>query len=800
MALPKVINIQRYDVDSKKCPQSLRLVLRHDIRDVFSRRREFAYAVLSNVGIDALIDKWWEHHQNILRAASIRPEWDWKTLSLLFDENVARPVNFYEAQKDFLILTGRPNYLERGHFSAWNFSTEHVCSNKASYGGYLGEFHEMLYGLYFRAFRYIILENKDVNETTEFSNDDARLSSPMVNEVKSFINEHFTEDQRGAFCNKGINTLLGEENFIPFNKLPKTIFNKISSLRGNDDGYMSFIASLKSYFYEHFDDFLADLYKSVGAHQMAGNDGPVKTTLCNKLVKSFYDWLTALTVGFSGNPYSLVDNEFDFYVNQMKSFVFFTDNPLKVRQEGREGFELVEHGTFDQIFARLQENVKGSFTRESFIVSFHPCDMITCSLGYNWSSCQSWIDDFTDLPSGYGVGSNYQGMYNRGNFQFLCGNAFIAYVPYEKLTDVPQYLWAKKKRCIIWVGDNLDCMRQNYFYPGKPTDQETLAFGKVIREYIQNVCAPFNFSNGTMDWKVKKNVGRDWNSNIEDTDFNKFEEYYDPTPGRYDDPIMALSYLKTAKGTPSLNYALTFPRLDTGLCSTTHSNRALLFFSNTRGTCPICGKHTSRGGICSNCSKELIEHNGQMVHPSDLVSINVGGVLKYFDITELEKLSDYVVVDDGTAVEFKSAFKVFMPSGIKYFKVLPDYVKQCKVCKEYFHPSFMIGDVCIEHFNTALNNGSADDVVVNIDEVLKAFLAGTLSFDCNDTDNLLALLRLLDIHNIKWVSGVKASDYVPRTANAKRMFLSLNKGKLILSSQSKSTVIKVSNLFKKGGE
>jgi hypothetical protein len=302
-----------------------------------------------------------------------------------------------------------------------------------------------------------------------------------------------------------------------------------------------------------------------------------------------------------------------------------------------------------------------------------------------------------------------------------------------------------------------------------------------------------------MDWKVKKGVGRCWSSNVDDADFDKFQEVYDSIPGRYDDPIMALSYLKTAKETPSLNYALKFPRLDTGLGSNSHNNMTISFFSSTRGTCPICGKHTTRGGICSNCSKELVEHNGQKVHPSDLVSINVGGVVKYFDINELDKLSDYVVIEDGTAVEFKSAFKVFMPSGIKYFKALPDYVKQCKVCKEYFHPSFMVGDVCVEHFNTALNDGNVDDIVVNIDEVLKAFLAESLSFDCNDTDNLLALLRLLDTHNIKWVSGVKASDYVPITVSAKRMFLSLNKGKLILSSRSKSTVVKLGNLFKKGG-
>ena len=803
MALPKVINIQRFDVDSKECPRPLRLILRHDIRDLLKRRNETRNCVASNHGLDALLDKWWLHHKNIIRAASIRPEWDWKTLSLIFDENVSRPVNFFEARKDFLTLLARPYYLDRHLWSAWAYSPNCVVSCSPSQQRYLGKFHQILYALYLSAFDVVILEQTPVSRDDEYDDSDARLSVEYVNYVKDYISQHTQADQRGAFCTAGIGSLVSDnpDEFIPFNKLPKAIFNKISSVRKNDDEYEALVKSLELYFDEHSEDFIADLYKSIGAHQMAGTQGPVKTTLCNKLVKSFYEWLTALTIGFSGNQYSLVDNDFDYYLSRMKDFIFYTDAPFKVRNDGQEGFELVYRGTFDQVFARLQENVKGSLVRENFIVSFHPCDMITCSLGYNWSSCQSWIDNFEDLPRGYGSGSTYGGAYNRGNFQFMCGNCFIAYIPHEKIKDVPQFLWAKKKRCLIWVGDNLDCMRQNFFYPGKPTDQETLALGKVIREYIQNVCAPFNFSNGTIDWKVKVYTS-DYSSNIEDLDFDKFEEQYDPSGGlRYDDPIMALSYLKTVYGTPYLNYALSFPRLDTGLVyAGSARNRIDSFFASTHGVCPICGKRTTRGGICANCSKELIEHNGQMVHPSDLVSINVGGAIKHFDVNELDKLGEYVVTEDGVAVEFKSAFKVYMPSGIKYFKTLPDYVKQCKVCKEYFHPSFMVGDVCIEHFNSALASESSDSLVVDIEEVLKVFLAGKLSFDCNDTDNLLALLRLLDNHHIKWVSGIKASDFVPRTTNSKKMYLSLNNGKLILSTQAKSTVVKVSNLFKKGGE
>ena len=729
MANPIVFKIQRVNVDSKKCPQVLRLILRAQLRDIIARRRSTSTCVASNFGLDALIDLWWEHHQNIIRAASLRPEWDWATLSLHFNKDVARPVNFLDAQKDFLVLLGRPHYLDVQFFRNWAYNINHPVVVSPSHDDYLGSFSGILYKLFYRAFFAVILEDKTPEPDREYTNDDARLSSLYVKKVQDFMEENNktvsvsdTKSVAGAFWVGDIYKMLDASEPIPFNKLPKAIFNKISSLRNNNDAYEVLYRNLEIYFNDNEDAFLADLFKSIGAHQMAGCLGPVKTTLCNKLIKSYYDWLTALTIGFSGNQFELTDNDFDYYVNRMKQFIFYTDSPLKVRRDGVEGFELVNRGTFEQLFARLQENVKGSFTKESFIVSFHPCDMITCSLGYNWSSCQSWIDNFTDLPAGYGQGSNYQGAYNRGNFQFLCGNGFIAYIPHEELPGVPQYLWAKKKRCLLWVGDNLDCMRQNDFYPGHPKDQESLAFAKVIREYIQDVCAPFNFSNGTMDWKVKKDCGRHWESNIEDTDFDKFVERYDPCGGRYDDPIMAISYLKTAEGTPTLYYALNFPKLDTGRVQGQYSvNAASAFFTHTSGVCPICGKHTSRGGICSNCQKEMVEHNGRKVHPSDLVSINVGGQMKYFDINELEQLNDYVVIEDGTSVEFKSAYKVMMPSGIKYFKELPDYVRQCKVCKQYFHPSFMIGDVCIEHFNNVIASASADDIVVDVNEVLKAF-------------------------------------------------------------------------------
>lgn len=801
---PKIINNVKFNVDADKCPQELKLVLREQIRDVFSRRSYLSACTLSNAGIDAVLEEWWKHHKNIIRAASIRPEWNWSTLCLYFDESIARPSNLYKAKKDFLTLLARPVSVDV--FTSWYYSI-YVLPDSQCFD--LGPFHSVLYNLFCSAFNKVILENKYISEDTIFVGEDGVLSANIVDEVKDCISSHTKSDVRGAFCTAGIaNLLSGEEgNFIPFNKLPEKIFNKRYSEIANGD-IESFDISLRDYFDNHFGEFLSDLFKSIGAHQMCGDKGPVKTTLTNKLVKSFYEWLTALSVGSNGNPRFDSRNDFSYYVNYLKQFTFYSEEAIKQRNS-EQGFTLSYYGTYEQIFARMQESVKGTVTKESFIVSFHPCDMLTCSLGYNWSSCQSWVNKFGDLGSYYGYATNnYGGCYSGGNMQFLCSNCFIAYMPHKAVENLPQYYWPKKTRCLIWVGDNLDCMRQNFFYPGKPNDEISKSLAKAIREYIQDVVAPFNFSNGTADWVCKRNTDSFGSTFVEDfVSEGKVKEIYSSRNSscRYNDPIAAVSYLK-GDNTRALVYAIDFPKLDTGIpngiyesCNSTYGARRSFFTYSGSKVCPICGKAVTKKGICSNCKSEMVTHNGKKIHPSDLVTIQTANGYEHFDLTELDSLEQYVSVEDGVFANFKSAYKVFMPSGIKYFKTLPSYVKQCKVCNEYFHPSFMIGDVCIEHFNSSLKDGD-NKSVVNINDVINSFLEESISFDCEDTDSVVSLLRLLDEKKVKWISGINAIDYIPRTDGAKKMYLSINKSRLVLSSQPKFTVINLGDLFKKGGE
>lgn len=786
--LPKIIACPPFDVDSEQCPGALKLVLREQIRQVFKLRLEFQTRILSNDALDVYIDLWWKNHRSIIRAASIRSEWNWSTLSLVFDENVMRPVNFYRAQRDYLTLLARPDHLLPDYFKRWNFSSNSPVEFSPSYDMYLGENHTLLYKMFVYLFNTVVLEDVTPTKDSVYTDKDAKLSKENCEAIQKFINEHTEEADKRSFFARKFSALFGVD-FVPFNKIPKFLFDYAVAHLTEYSEKFSHVSDLILKYHEYFE---ADVFKSIGAHQLSNDVGPVKTTLTNKLVKLFYDWLTALTIGYGGNSIELeTEQPFDYYVNRLKnSIYYFTDEQFKIRDNETGGFRLVNCGTFEQMFARLQENVRGNMSRESFIVSFHPCDMITCSLGYNWSSCQSFIDNFTDFPSGYGTGSTYHGTYNRGNFQFSAGNGFIAYVPYEKLSDRPQFLWAKLKRCLLWVSNDLNCMRQNFFYPGKPSDQETLAFAKVIREYIQNICAPFNFSNGTIDWKSCSKQVR-YVEDLDDSSFIKFRELKTYNSGRYDDPILTVSYLKGTKD-GELIYANDFPAFDTGRLGNVY------FKYNSTNVCPVCGKLHSHEGLCDKCASELVEHNGVMTHPSNLLKIVVDGETKYFDYTELDQLNDYVAVEDGTHVPFKSAFKVFMPSGIKYFKVLPDYVKQCKVCGEYFHKNYMVGEVCIDHINTVLDDNL--DIKIDFDVVLDSFLNSTLSFACNDTEALRKLLNILDNKDVKWQSGKNPSEYIPSSRISLGRFLSCDNKKLIVSSQAKSSVVKLSKLFEKGGE
>lgn len=793
--LPVVRNVLPFDVDSKEAPQTLKMVLRSQIRDLFSRRNVFKDCILSNAGLDEFISRWWTHHQNIIRAASIRNEWDWNNLCLHFTGDVARSVNLYKCMKDYYTLIGMTRGDDGYAMRHWNYSrNEPVYDSNSDF--YLGRTSRLLYECYSGAFVALILEDKTVDDYTQFTADDAYISVERAEQVKTLIDNATTEDRRGAFITKGINKLLEKEDIIPFNKLPKEIYNYILTNMDNEAKINEFFDSFRNYLEEHVSEFWIDLYKSIGAHQLNGGKGMLKSTVCNKLIKSYYDWLACTSLGTELNPLLVAGNSFEKSVETLKANEFYTEEYIKVRSDS-EGYRLSNSASFNVIFARMMEYAKGSIYRESFIVSFHPCDMITCSLGYNWSSCQSWIDNFEDLPKGYGVGTSYSGMYNRGNFQFACANGFIVYIPHEKLEGVPQYMWAKLKRCLVWINDDLSCMRQNNFYPGKPTDEDTLALGKTIREYLQDVCAPFNFTNGTIDWKVVRGRGSNAIYDMSSNELTRIHENYTYTGGRYDDPILAVAYLKKLDKDVNIEYANDFPRFDTGITDTSARSYTKAFFKEESNVCPVCGKHSSHEGYCTKCSKELVQHNGKLYHPSDLFITKINGEDKMFDIDELDNLKDMFVNEDGVAVEFKSAYKVFMPSGIKYFKVLPDYVKECKVCHQYFHSSFMIGDICIEHFNEALAKEDSE-VEFTLEEVLEKFIKGTLSFDCNDTDNLIKLLNMLDEKNIVWASRAKASAYIPQTDSAKKMYLSLTNGRLVLSCRAKSTVIKVSNLFKGG--
>lgn len=787
----KIYNVPMFNVDSIECPKPLKIVIRKQIQDLFSLRIETINLNPTAKAVDLFIDDWWTNHRNIIRAASIRPEFNWSTLSLNFDENVMRPVNLYEASLDFLILLARPHHDCYASFFGWNFSTDVLPEYEYDYPlifdeTFLGKYHLFLYKIFVELFKEIILEGKVVEESDEFTSDDAYVSKTQAEFFKNFIDENLNVDKKSKFCK----TLLEQDwfsyeaDFLPFNKLAKTIFTYVQT--SSADNCKNFYDNFDDFITDNFNAFKADVYKHIGCQQISNDKGPLKTTLCNKLVKLYYEFLTACTYGMSGNPLSISATFEDRLVSLKNAFDFYSPTPFKVRNSDGEGFTFVKKGSFEQIFARLQENVKGCLVKQSFIVSFHPCDMITCSLGYNWSSCQSFVNIFTDLPRNYGQGSSYSGMYNRGNFQFASANCFIAYIPYEKRTDLPQYLWAKLKRCLIWVGNNLDCMRQNYFYPGRPSDQESLALAKVIREYIQDVVAPFNFSNGTIDWKSNSSSVR-YCSQIEDSGFEGINEIACTNNGvRYDDPILRVAYLKTANKR-SFIYAKDFNSFGKG-------NRTNVFGGSQHDVCPICGKKLAdNSNYCSTCSKQLIIHNNKKYHPLELVHIVKDDKDEYYTIDELDKLNEIVIVEDGTAINFKNAFKVHMPSGIKYFKKLPDYVKQCKICGEYFHHSLMIGDVCIYHVNTVLQDNTT---ALDFSEVVQSFLNSSISFSCNDTVALEKLLQVIN-DNVLWISGKKPIEYVPTSKISKGKYLYCSHNKLQLTCQAKTAVVELSKLLER---
>jgi hypothetical protein len=459
---------------------------------------------------------------------------------------------------------------------------------------------------------------------------------------------------------------------------------------------------------------------------------------------------------------------FDFFKSNDR-LRYFSYKVFKIRRN-YGGFITTHLITYEQMFAHLMELVNGSIDDENFVVSFHPCDLITCSFGYNWSSCMSFIDIFNDFPEGYGSAGNgtssYSGAYHIGNFQMAVGNGITAYIP--DVIKEPLYYVAKKKRILMWVNDDMTAITQNCFYPGRAVDPETSALAKTIRIYLQNIFSLANGSSGTADW-----ITVSPSTNV------PYSEVRNGYFLGYTDPVFKRSYLKTVENHTNIVYSSTLysfnaRTIDFGTPNAIVRGSKILNFNVEPGhhLCRVCGlrtpssddvycvEHASEVIPCDNCGKELCA--------DDLIEIS--GKAYCVDCYE-SKHESFRFCDDTLKLE-EIYVLVNTDVGVSYYhdKKHKDIAK-CNKCKEYFTKNLMVGNTCIEH--------SIEQDVVYFKDILSNLNNGTLAIKFEDSLVLERVLTFFKTENIRWKSGKAADEFLPRD-NSK--VLSVSSGCLVLKS------------------
>lgn len=745
-----------------KLPQHLRVILSTQIRGIFALRSAYEGQMLQQSALDVLLDEWWKNHWTMIKAASKRPEWSWDDLALLHSKEVLVEPQFVKAERNL-------RYFVRGCTSRFNRTT---CLTDIPNPGNENVYITELYTIVEEIYKEVIFEGlspKSIKHTPYVTID-------TVNKCKAYYSTY--------------NPLMDVEISGRSMKWPKfkTIFKEgigklPEVLYKNPETFNDFILSLRN----NREVFMAELYKYIGCCQVnKENKGVDKSTLVNKLLTLYFQFvliklkeapLVSLCTDDGRYLRELDFQEaFDTFING-EYFRWVSNDDFKTRSDNAQGYTMVRTGTYNQMLTRILTEVSGCTVKESFIVSYHPCDLITCSLGYNWSSCQSFIDKLESFPANYGRAGNgtssYSGCYHAGNFGFLAGNGYVAYIPYKE--EYPLFLTAKLKRMLMWTSNSLCSMRQNFFYPGRPSDSDSNALASSIRAYLQNVYATVNGTRGTADW-IAYNSTR-----VSFTYSNNIGRYF----CGYNDPIHKISAVKNSTADLNIIYASKVPLLNTAfdMAADTYvgnysytSNDYNRYILATRDRCP-----DSPVVLKALNSKDEFEDtfNFNTITINDDLVVTLDWYLKYFK--KLTFTNDKLLYNSK---KYKTA------NGFRYALELPENVKACAHCGDLFTEDLLINGYCIF---CAMHNSDLDII-----KVRENFCEGKIALSFTEETLCMFFDLIPESLNIKWRSGKSLKDFIPQP---KENVLVLDSSYVMLKSKARNTlpIYSLEN-YMKGGE
>jgi len=733
-------------------PDDLKAMLLDDFNLTIPKRREYENPDNSAILINIL--KWYTHHYNILECFKTSPYWNERKLALVFDAGIPVIPDFTKAQKlyNLYIIKPKNSYAMDGGSSSWN------CETRAS--NRVWSVSNNLITLFQKFFTEVIGEGKEKFKKGV----DINCNISMESVIK------WKEEMK-------LNPLQGlGEDKKPFNQFNESFMGTFPPIEGSKIKVNKF-ADIARYLYAlcYENRTVSETYSLLETYTEVLNQWlDLNYDLCIRSLKKELN-VTAVNDNVTQKKYSLTVKALQLYNN-----LHMVLSLAELRKYNTENSEVVsnflsQNNSFDKLVAytnmhtiycpevvrernesdnhhysethdvrptqyesKLDVCMNGGFRKETLIISLHPCDLITSSLGNCWSSCHSYVTKFNSFMKEHGIdtdrlGSTYSGTYHRGNFDYLTGNALIAYKPYD-IAD-PQFLVAKRKRCFMWLDESLTCLRQNCFYPGKPTDEESKAFALSIREIIQNVVASHNGTNGTQDWTSSS---KSYSSvPFEETTINGFHGYTNDS-SNLSDPAFIRSWVKKDE------------KVET--------RSILIGGSYVAWNCPTTFGRNS--GINSGYS----DHPDQGDHIFDVETSD--GFVDYQ--TFLKKHDNFKFCYDTMKFEQQFIKVITDNNGSFRYYHSPDHqdIGKCMTCGNYYLKSLLINGRCLEH-------AIADKDANYTDDMIEQWIKGNIGLviDSN-VDNCLRLIAAKCNQNIKWKTGKNLDAYSPSKLIGKVMVIS----------------------------
>lgn len=701
------------------CPQHLKLVLRSQVLELFKYRKNYKNLPINDEALDLFINDWWENHKILLNAASLRPEWSWDDLAVIVDRTIKGSPKMLDAWRNTrFLLRGSCSHNCRP-YSAGGEPDDYYCDKHYS--------NKTLYKLFEKVIYEIMFEHKPEKSSTHTIN----MNKTTVDDIKEFYNTYCpcvaVERNGRSIQLPKFDTVFG----FGLSKLPAETFK-------NKELYDSLLSLLEDEDNQRV--FMSSLYKYAGCCQTAKTKegGPSKVTVINKLIQLYFKFVLRQLKELASAEINhfpkdgTVEDAYNWLVQldySKKGWIATT--PFKQRNARGDSFFMYDYGSFSQITSRIADQLSGVDERETFVISFHPCDLLTASLGYKWSSCHSFINDLIKFPSHYGTSENghtYDGMYHGGNFCYAAANAFITYIPHK--LESPLFLTAKDIRMWMWANKDLTQLRQHKPYPQNSDSSITEPLCKSIRVYVQNMFAPINNSRGTADWETKKRESLVTQSSSDNClGFLRSQEFYKAShiPNRAGTPILLSKDMHALNAKPSVGTIVTSTRF--------HSEgyRVSVPDSNTTPTCLVQAWDKDFKEIECPIERTMVINDNQFVTLDFYLA-------HYKDITIENNMYLY------NAKKFKTK------SGFKYSLELPENVVACKKCGNFFDKEILIDGYCTECALT-----EADLTYVKLKDL---FIKGEIAITFT-SETLSNFFSLFTVEELRWKSGKVLSDYMP---------------------------------------